>query len=59
MIDFKIKIKISNENIRMNNKENLMQEDLHRRLCIMEKEKDQALVELEAKKMELKKYQSM
>lgn len=39
--------------------ENLSFEDLHRRMCLMERERDQAVAKLETKEAELKKLQNM
>ena len=52
------KKKVANENIRINNKENLAFEDVHKRLCAIEKDRDQALARLEAREPELKKLQN-
>jgi hypothetical protein len=51
--------KMANESIRANFKDNASYEDLHKRYCNVEKEKDQALIKLEAKDSELKKFQSL
>ena len=51
--------KVSTENQRAILKENSSYEDLHRRFCTMEREKEQALTKLEAKEIELKKLQQM
>ncbi len=51
--------KMANENIRLNNKENIAYEDLHKRLCQIEKERDQALIKLDSKDNEFKKLQNM
>lgn len=50
---------MANENIRLNNKENIAYEDLHKRLCQIEKERDQALIKLDSKDNEFKKLQNM
>ena len=49
--------KTSNDNLRIANRENSSYEDIHRRLCTIEREKEQALTKLEAKETELKKIQ--
>ena len=50
--------KITLENQRVTDKENSLYEDLHRRFCTIEREKEQALQKLEAKETELKQYKS-
>lgn len=50
--------KISTENQRVTNKENSIYEDLHRRFCTLEREKEQALQKLDIKENELKKLQA-
>jgi vacuolar-type H+-ATPase subunit I/STV1 len=48
-------LKLSNENIKNSYKDNAIVEDLHKRLCVIERDKDQALIRLESKENELKK----
>ena len=48
-------MKLSNENIKNSHKDNAIVEDLHKRLCVIERDKDQALIRLESKENELKK----
>jgi len=51
--------KISLDNQRVTCKENSMYEDLHRRFCTLEKEKEQALLRLEKRESEVRKLQAM
>lgn len=52
-------IKLTNDHLRLSSKENSSYEDLHRRMCSAEREKEQALSRLDAKEAELKKLQSI
>jgi hypothetical protein len=52
-------LKLSNDFVRSSAMENSSFEDLHRRMCAIEREKDQALARLENREVELRKLQSM
>lgn len=49
--------KVSFESVHLNNRENSSYEDIYRRFCAIEREKDQAIMKLENKEAELKKIQ--
>ena len=51
--------KLSNENVRATNKDNSAYEDLHRRFCLSERTKDEALSKLELRENELRSVQKM
>ena len=51
--------KLTTENIRITNKENSMYEDLHRRFCLSERERDDALKRLDQKENELNSLRKM
>ncbi len=51
--------KMSLENQRVTCKENSMYEDLHRRFCTLEREKEQAVSRLEGREAEVRKLQAM
>lgn len=52
-------IQVNNENIRAANRENSSYDDLHRRYCTVEREKDEVSSKLENKETELKQLQKL
>lgn len=51
--------KMSIENLRNSSRDNASYEEVHKRLCVIEREKEQALIKLESKETELRKFQTM
>ncbi|CAF0730129.1 unnamed protein product [Brachionus calyciflorus] len=51
--------KVSIESLKITNRENSSYEEAHRRLCAIEREKEQALIKLDAKENELKKLKEI